>query len=153
VSFFVGFFLFGFSVCRARNPSRAAGACACPLLLSSALWRCFGLPDTGGLAVPALPPCRTSRGGFFVASMRFQSFNERTRKNSGWVAAGSWYTLFVLSFSASLVVRCVSRFRRCRGVSVLCLNPLTMHKYTKIIDTVNTQSKIFLSFSVDNVNT
>jgi len=138
VSFFVGFFLFGFSVCRARNRSRAAGAFACPLLLSSALRRCFGLPDTGGLAVPALPPCRTSRGGCFVASMRFQSFNERTRKNTGWVAAGSWYTLFVLSFSASLVVRCVSRFRRCRGASVLCLNPLTMHKYTKNIDTVNT---------------
>jgi len=96
---FLRFFLrCKFSVCRARNRSRAAGACACPLLLVSALRRYLGSPDTGGLAVFAVPPCRTSRGGFFVVSMRFQSFKERTRKNSGRVAAGSWYTLFACRF-------------------------------------------------------
>ena len=152
VSFFVGFFCLSFQF---AAPEIVRGRLACAPARFCCRPPCGGALVFPILAASRFPPCHRAallavaslllRCGFSLSMNGPEKIRVGSRRGPG--------TLFFLSFSASLVVRCVSRFRRCRGVSVLCLNPLTMHKYTKNIDTVNTQSKIFSSFLIENVNT
>ena len=124
-----------FSVFRARKSRRAAGAmpARCKVRRLRRLWCC---PYTGGLAVlsvPLLPPLSNAR--FFCR--RCQFLKERDPKKFGPGYSRGPGTLF-FAFSCPVLFPLSPRVS---GVSIP--QPLTMHKYTKNIDTLRNKSKIF----------